>query len=128
MPARLEFPNAASYESFGNLVKRWATNLSAKPANPQDLQQQLDQAGVSFRVPPEITNVNFVTWPGDPNILTILLPPASAIVDAELHNQGRRGNYPLPPFYRPAFGSDPNVDFEEFNAQRIGEYCINQCQ
>jgi hypothetical protein len=129
MPAQIKFDDAVSYEKFGKLVKQWATDPNAaRPATAQELQQKLNQEGVKCTVPPNITNVQFLTWRDDPNTLTILLPPATAIRDADRTLQGQRGRYELPPFYRPAFGKDPNVDYEEFNAQRIGEYCINQCQ
>ena len=129
MPAQVKFDDAVSYEKFGKLVKQWATDPSVpRPLNHEDLQQKLNQEGVKCTVPANITRVQFLTWPDDPNTLTILLPPATAIRDADSIVRGQRGKYELPLFYRAAFGNDPNVDFEEFNAQRIGEYCINQCQ
>ena len=131
---RLEFSDPDDFEKWGNLVKTWATGqdrlgLGAPlqpPKTPQELNDQMARAGISARVPDQIKFVQFIV-PDDTH-LVIMLPPGKDIEDAERLLQGRP--YPLPAFYKKAFGKevDPGLDWKTFNAERLGEYTINNCQ
>jgi hypothetical protein len=117
------------FEKWGNLVKAWAKSQTTPPKTPKELKDQMARAGVDGRISDEITSIQFIV--PDDKTLVILLPPGKAIDDAEvrLGGSGDGAPYPLPAFYKVAFGgSDAKpAHWKTFNAQRLGEYTINNC-
>jgi hypothetical protein len=121
------------FEKWGNLIKSWATGENrlgdghkyALPKTPQELKEQMARAGVGGRVSDEVKSIQFITQ--DSETLVIVLPPGEAIRKAE-RDLDNGQPYPLPIFYKLAFGgADVKVDWKTFNAQRLGEYVINNC-
>lgn len=115
---------------WGNLVKAWAKGQKAKPANLDELKQQIQDMGMQDPdCPSFITGLVFIQ--NDRHILTIRLPPAKLIeAGEELIKADPDGAYKLPDYYR-AFFRDPPPPLSEkleMHAARIGEYAVNSCQ
>jgi hypothetical protein len=131
--AKIQITN---FERWGNLLKTWATGVNklgdgndyALPRTLQELKEQLARANVKANVPDELTALQFIT--PDKNTLVIVLPSREAIEEAEAR-LGSGIPYPLPPFYKEAFGGADlagGLDWRKFNAQRLGEYTTNNCK
>jgi hypothetical protein len=126
----------SDFERWGNLLKTWATGQNRLgdgktydlPKTPQELKEQLAHAGIEGHVPNAVQFIQFIT--PDSKTVVIVLPTSEAIVQAEAA-LGSGRPYPLPAFYKEAFGGAnvmPSLDWKKFHAQRIGEYTINICQ
>jgi hypothetical protein len=124
------------FEKWGELVKEWAKDPSNRPNTLQQLKDQVEGSANIAQVPSNITSLLFMPQPDDETVLVIWLPTKKAIEDVDrriaAHEFDATG-YPLPPFYREIFGDDavrrltPDK-FETFNAERVGEYTIQECQ
>jgi hypothetical protein len=134
--ARLQITD---FEKWGKLVKAWATGAQTPPADVSGLKAQMAQAGAGT-VPDEITSVRFMRPPGTPGTVVIWLPPSQAIQDMDANiARGAFAQYPLPPFYAGLFKDEESFrdalknaltpdKFAKFNAERVGDYTINECQ
>jgi hypothetical protein len=119
--------------SWGNLLKTWATKASyfgdgtvyPVPRNLDELKDQLHQTGAGS-VPDWVTELELVEWHEEK--LFIALPSRETIFNAEMYLRTGKP-YPLPKFYRDAFGDLPPFgDVKtraEFHTMRIGEHTIN---
>jgi len=143
----------ADYESWGRLVKTWATgknylakeggNYKAKPdpdpagsalfpwpKSIEEFTEQARRAGAiasNDAVPASLTSIQFVQ--GDMATLVIRLPARGRIEASEAEIAAGR-DYRLPDIYqRVAFGGTaPNIaNPMVFNHMRIGDYTVTNC-
>jgi hypothetical protein len=119
--------------SWGNLLKTWATKRSyfdtgkvyPRPKNLDELKSQLGETGAGS-IPDWVVDFELVEWKEEK--LFIELPSSETISNAEaLLRVGK--SYPLPAFYRDAFGDlaafgDVRTRMA-FHTMRVGEYTIN---
>ena len=132
-----------NFEMWGRLVKTWATgddyvhdgNSYPRPTDLAEFKRQVLQANCQMTIPDRLTKLDMVQ--GDDVTLVVRLPPAQMIVDsehvlAELGSVAVGSPYPLPTFYRDAWGIQQQVNLSAsqlllFHNERIGEYTINNC-
>jgi hypothetical protein len=128
-----------NWVAWGKLVFKWITNASSRPTTVQLLRDAMRNA--TPRVYGDIRGagtraVQIIPYSG----ANILIPiPTDAMIEADKAllqaiaggPVGER-HYPLPEFYRLAFGGAAQVDmtFDEMKdmaLRRLGEYVINEC-
>jgi hypothetical protein len=124
------------WEKWGQLIKTWVKNPNTRPLGLQELKAQVEGPANIATVPDNITDLLFMPLPDAENVLVIWLPTKKVVEDTE--NRIRAGEfdpdkYPLPSFYKETFGEDcvkrlTSEKFEKFNAERVGEYTIQECQ
>lgn len=140
----IERVEVGNFMAWGKLVKTWATgedyvkNGKGTYPRPKDLNEfraQVESAGCEMTIPDRIKTLSMI--PGDTETLVVRLPPGEMVKDSEaaidqLLKILRTSKYPLPSFYDMAWGTQPQVSFDEegllcFHASRLGEYTINNC-
>ncbi len=117
----------ADYIEMGRLVAQWAADPSTRPADVDELKEQLD--GVAI-VPDRIRSVEFVQSTLDHLVLRL---PVKEMIEESIERMSDPlgdGRYPLPQFYadhyRPGFG--PVMTPLDTLLARVGDYTIAQCR
>lgn len=127
-----------NYENWGKLLKTWSTgrnyledgNDYQVPTTLAELKAQLELAQTGLELPARITALQVVVAPSDTLVLRV--PPADALLAAEAILATE--DYALPPFYSDHFAGLAPTPLPDaaarlrFQAQRIGDYSIANCQ
>jgi hypothetical protein len=126
-----------NHESWGRLVKTWATgknyvgdgNEYPVPTTIEEFKEQLATAQVFANVPEWAQRIRFVS--SDDDEIVVRLPPKNMIEDSEAILTRPGGSYPIPDFYKRIFkGVDPVIpeaDRLKLHAERIGDYTVSIC-
>ncbi len=98
-----------------------------RPATMDELREQCAVAQVGALFADGLTKVMLADT--DEDTVVIRLPRKSVLEATSQRLEAATGaTYPLPEFYRAAFGKDPVIESAgAFRDARIGEYTISEC-
>ena len=121
-----------SWLNWGKLVYAWVNKAERRPGKVGDLKTLLTKWKVKADVEGDNQRgITIVDYDDDVTAPLVLTLPSKVMLDAK-YGKIQAGKYPLPDFYKIAFGGANEVNLSldqahDFGYLRIGEYTINEC-
>jgi len=119
-----------NWRKWGDLLLSWVDQTEKnRPTTTGGLQKMMQDKGIKGSVPGPDRKFELIDY-SEEGTLYVGLPSAAML--REKLSTVTEGAYPLPLFYKVAFGgaAEVNLTREEslaFAVRRIGEYVVNQC-
>lgn len=113
-----------NYLNYGEKMKAWVSGEEALPSTIEEFAAQLADANVEVTIPKRVKRVIFIQ--DDPETLRLRLPVKAFVEASERKFSGKSVEYPLPNFYKKAFGRNPEIDdLLSFHAKRVADYTLS---
>ncbi len=114
------------YRNAGRKVYEWATDPASRPA---DMQQMRDQLDGLVKIPPRYESLRIDQ--GDDTLFVLRLPPKNQVEQSKVKVEKEKENavpYEPPAFYGENFSTPGGMDNVEFFFSRLADYTIRGCK